>query len=180
MESRLEHRQSREQQTCTESFLQRLGWGGSERVGMGGGFMGTHRVLSGGDAHSLFFKFFCYAKRSSTTHGPRVERPPRYKRAPGPSPQAFRVVLLPSRRPLTHHPIFTASRGIPPASVGSTAAAGEWIPGPQQDLADHGCFTRRSAERWQGIGALSLPRAPQLPLEECASAFPQIGWRWKH
>lgn len=50
MESRLEHRQSREQQTCTESFPQRLGWGGSERVGMGGGFKGTHRVLSGGDA----------------------------------------------------------------------------------------------------------------------------------
>lgn len=97
MESRLEHRQSREQQTCTESFPLRLGQGGSERVGMGGGFMGSHRVLSGGDAHSLFFYIFIFLlrKRSSTTHGPRVERPPRYKRAPGPSPQAFRVVLSP-------------------------------------------------------------------------------------
>jgi hypothetical protein len=95
MESRLEHKQSREQQTCTKSFPQRPGLGGSQRVGTGGGFK---RVIltwvpSGEDAGALAF-FFCYAKDPPPPTDLESKGRPG-KSAPGPSPHAFWAVLSP-------------------------------------------------------------------------------------
>lgn len=143
-------------------------------MGTGGGFKGTHLGAVWRGCRSTRLPFFCYANDPPPPTDLELKGRPG-KSPPGPSPHAFWAVLSPSHRSFTHHPIFTACRGIPLASVGSTAAAGEWIPGPSKISQTHGRFTRRSAERWQDSGAPSLPRAPQLPLEECPFAFPQIG-----